>query len=228
MPKRTVIEIDEDLCVGCGLCTNACMQGAIEMVNGKAKLVKEDYCDGLGNCIEECPVNAITFIEKEINSKQSESEEKLPCGCPGSMSKEIKRENNISKSEDILNHHSQSYLTNWPVQMKLIPVSASYLKNADILLSADCVPFAYANFHKDFIETKPVIIGCPKLDESDLYIDKLAKIIEENQIKSVKIIKMEVPCCSGLIHIAKKAIEKAEVNIPLEIVTISIDGKIAS
>ncbi len=230
---RKIIKIDEEKCNGCGACATACHEGAIEMVNGKAKLTRENYCDGLGDCLPACPTNAITFEEREapaydeaavMASKQKKQQEKLPCGCPGSQSKQIKRENNECSVPET---SVSSKLSQWPVQIKLVPIQAPYFDGAGLLIAADCTAYAYGNFHNDFIRNRVTLIGCPKLDDID-YSEKLTEIIRRNDIKSVTIVRMEVPCCGGLEYAAKKALQASGKFIPWSVVTISTDGKIIS
>ncbi len=229
---RKIIKIDEEKCNGCGACAEACHEGAIEMVNGKARLTKEDYCDGLGDCLPACPTNAISFEEREAPAYNEEAVRqakmknfgvKLPCGCPGTQSKAIKRENDAQdiRSGPVVT----SKLSQWPVQIKLVPVNAPYFDNANLLIAADCTAFAYGNFHNDFIRNHITLIGCPKLDDGD-YSEKLTAIISNNNIKSVKIVRMEVPCCGGIENAVKQALQKSGKFIPWQVVTISTDGKI--
>lgn len=228
---RKIIKIDEDKCNGCGACAAACHEGAIEMINGKAKLTREDYCDGLGDCLPACPVDAISFEEREapeyneaavLASKKAKASSPLPCGCPGTNSKAIVREKNkVSASVAV----SQSQLSQWPVQIKLVPVNAPYFDNANLLVAADCTAFAYGNFHNEFIRNHITLIGCPKLDEGD-YADKLTHIISSNNIKSVTIVRMEVPCCGGIENAVKRALQASGKFLPWRVVTISTDGRI--
>ena len=209
---RKIIHIDEDKCNGCGACANACHEGAIGMVNGKAKLLRDDYCDGLGDCLPACPTNAISFVEREAaeydrtaveeNMKRKAAQNSMPhhAGCPGAMMRQIAPKNDIADFEST--KKMQSQLQNWPVQIKLAPINAPYFSSANLLIAADCTAYAYANFHSEFIKGKIVLIGCPKLDDID-YSEKLTQIIKQNDIKSVTIVRMEVPCCGGLEHAVK-------------------------
>ena len=228
---RKIIKIDEEKCNGCGACAVACHEGAIDMIDGKAKLVRENYCDGLGDCLPACPTGAISFEEREapaydeVAVKQAQMKKRadtLPCGCPGTQSKALNRETISAVSQNI-----QSQLMQWPCQIKLVPVNAPYFDNANLLIAADCTAYAYGNFHNEFIHNHITIIGCPKLDEGD-YQDKLTQIIANNNIKSVKIVRMEVPCCGGIENAAKRAIQNSGKFIPWQVVTISTDGKIIS
>ena len=227
---RKIIKIDEEKCNGCGACAAACHEGAIDMIDGKAKLVRENYCDGLGDCLPACPVDAISFEEREAPAYDEEavkqaqlkkSADTLPCGCPGTQSKALKRETISAESTQSI--HSQ--LMQWPCQIKLVPVNAPYFDDANLLIAADCTAYAYGNFHNEFIKGHITIVGCPKLDEGD-YADKLTQIIANNNIKSVKIVRMEVPCCGGIENAAKRAIQNSGKFIPWQVVTISTDGKI--
>ncbi len=217
--SKKIIKIDEEKCVGCGLCANACKQSAIEIIDGKAKVTREDYCDGIGNCLPVCPVNAISFSEKNIVEK---NEKALPCGCPGSNSKELKPKEQVV---DNSMNQSASALRQWPVQIKLVPENAPYFKNSHLLIAADCTAYAYANFHNEFMKNKVTLIGCPKLDEGD-YTDKLTKIITNNSIKSVTVARMEVPCCGGIENATVNALKASGKFIPWQIVTISTEGSI--
>ncbi|MBE6954557.1 MAG: 4Fe-4S dicluster domain-containing protein [Ruminococcaceae bacterium] len=224
---RKIIQIDEDKCNGCGACAAACHEGAIEMVNGKAKLTREDYCDGLGDCLPACPTDAITFVEREapaydekavLKAKQAA---KQVFSCPGTRARQIKPEAPAAQMPGVM----PSQLAQWPCQIKLVPVNAPYFENANLLIAADCTAFAYGNFHNDFIRNHITLIGCPKLDEGD-YAEKLTRIIAGNNIKSVKIVRMEVPCCGGLENAVKRAIQASGKFIPWQVVTISTDGRI--
>ena len=228
---RKIIKIDEEKCNGCGACAASCHEGAIEMINGKAKLTREDYCDGLGDCLPACPTNAITFEEREApaydedavrQAKMKQFGVKLPCGCPGTQSKVIKRE---LTAPAVKAASVTSQLSQWPCQIKLVPINAPYFEDANLLIAADCTAYAYANFHQDFIRNHITLIGCPKLDEGD-YTEKLTQIISNNHIKSVKIVRMEVPCCGGLENAVKHALQASEKFIPWQVITVSTDGRI--
>lgn len=227
---RKIIKIDQEKCNGCGACASACHEGAIEMINGKAKLTREDYCDGLGDCLPACPVDAITFEEREapanneaavLAAKEKKVSPPLPCGCPGTHSKAIERESHYSA----VSNHVTSQLCQWPVQIKLVPVNAPYFAGANLLVAADCTAYAYGNFHNEFIRNHITLIGCPKLDDGD-YAEKLTAIIANNEIKSVTVARMEVPCCGGIEFAVKKALQTSGKFIPWRVVTISTDGKI--
>lgn len=209
---RRIIEIDEIKCNGCGVCAKACHERAIGMVDGKAKLLRDDYCDGLGDCLPTCPTGAIQFVEREaaaydeeavkINMKKKQEEQKQP-----------------------LSYESQ--LSQWPIQIKLVPENAPYFQGADLLIAADCTAYAYGDFHNRFIKGKITLIGCPKLDMVE-YAEKLTKIISNNDIKSITVVRMEVPCCGGIEYAAKTALQNSEKFIPWRVVTIATDGKILS
>lgn len=226
---RKIIKINEEKCNGCGACAAACHEGAIEMVNGKAKLTREDYCDGLGDCLPACPTNAITFEEREapaydeaavLKAKREKEGGVLPCGCPGTQSKAINRE-----AVPAVQTAVYSQLRQWPCQIKLVPVNAPYFDGAHLLIAADCTAYAYGNFHNDFMRNKITIIGCPKLDSID-YTEKLTAIIKNNDVKSVTVVRMEVPCCGGIENAVKNALMSSGKFIPWQVVTISTDGKI--
>lgn len=195
---RKIIQIDEEKCNGCGACAEACHEGAIGMIEGKARLLRDDYCDGLGDCLPVCPAGAITFVEREADEYNEMA---------------------------VLEHKNTSRLRQWPVQIKLVPVNAPYFKGAKLLVAADCTAYAYADFHNKFIKNHITLVGCPKLDSVD-YADKLTEIIRSNEIKSVTVVRMEVPCCGGIENAVKNALAAAGKLIPWQVVTISTDGRI--
>ena len=226
--KRRIIEIDREKCNGCGACAEACHEGAIGMVDGKAVLLRDDYCDGLGDCLPTCPTGAIRFVEREalpydeaaVKKHMEARGKSCPSGgCPGQRTQTIQREA-VHMQENVA-----SQLQNWPVQIKLTPLRAPYFDGAKLLIAADCTAYAYAQFHKDFIAGKVTLIGCPKLDGVD-YSEKLTAIIRDNDIRSVTIVRMEVPCCGGLEFAAKNALQASGKFIPWQVVTIGIDGSI--
>ncbi|MBE6949554.1 MAG: ferredoxin [Ruminococcaceae bacterium] len=226
---RKIINIDEEKCNGCGICVEACHEGAIGMVNGKARLLRDDYCDGLGDCLPACPTGAISFVEREaaaydeaaVMANKAKEKAPLPCGCPGTQSKAIKRK----VEEYVPSTKAVSQLRQWPVQIKLVPVNAPYFNGAKLLVAADCTAFAYGNFHNDFIRNHITLIGCPKLDMVD-YSEKLTQIIKNNDIKSVTVVRMEVPCCGGIENAVKNALQASGKFIPWQVVTVSTDGRI--
>jgi Pyruvate/2-oxoacid:ferredoxin oxidoreductase delta subunit len=234
--RRNIIKIDKEKCNGCGQCVLACAEGAIQITDGKARLVKDSYCDGLGACIGECPTGALQ-IEERIAEPFDESfqpqppsqPEPLPaCGCPGTMTQSLK--GNSFQQKNPVNSlpvkERQSLLENWPVQLTLVPTEAPYLKNASLVIAADCVPFTYPAFHEKFLTGKVLLIGCPKLDNVDLYEDKLAQIFRQNRIKELNIVYMEVPCCRGLIPMVQNALLQSGAKVPVKINQISIKGEI--
>lgn len=250
--KRKIITINEELCDGCGNCVSACSEGALQLVNGKAKLVKEDFCDGFGDCIGDCPTGALIIEEREskpfdieatreylLNTKgkeavwrMEEAQKKhepypeatppLACGCPGSMAQTIHR---IQEKSEPQPRTIASQLRNWPVQIHLLPLKAPYYQGADLLVAADCCAFAYGGFHNDFIRDKTLAIGCPKLDNAGAYQEKLAAILRENDIRSITVAYMEVPCCRGLVRLVDEAIQASGKDIPSETVKIGIQGQ---
>jgi len=251
---RKIIKINEEKCNGCGLCVSACHEGAIGMVDGKAKLLRDDYCDGLGDCLPVCPTDAITFEEREAlayneeevkrnmenraagsqaaecQSAESEALDPLPCGCPGTHSRPIHREPATAEKAEAAAEKAPaqpvtSQLTQWPVQIKLVPVGAPYFENANLLVAADCAAYAYGSFHNDYMRNKVTLIGCPKLDEGD-YSEKLTAILKANNIKSVTVVRMEVPCCGGIENAVKAALKDSGKMIPWQVVTISTDGRV--
>lgn len=227
---RKIIEINEEKCNGCGACANACHEGAIGMVNGKAKLLRDDYCDGLGDCLPACPTGAITFVEREAAAydheavqaaRRQKEETPLPCGYPGSQSRSIERKETVPAAVEF----SPSQLRQWPVQIRLAPVNAPYFHGAKLLIAADCTAYAYAAFHEKFIKGHITLVGCPKLDPVD-YSEKLTQILRDNDIQSVTVVRMEVPCCGGLTHAVKTALQNSGKFLPWQVVTISTDGRI--
>lgn len=254
---RKIIMIDESLCNGCGLCVSACHEGALQLVDGKARLVSDSYCDGLGACLPECPTNAIKIIEREaaafdeaaVAAKQAAepatsktqptsapsappretpaAQPPLACGCPGKLAKTIARPGGPAsvRAAGDLPAAPTSALVNWPVQIKLVPVNAPYLKNAALLIAADCTAFAFPDIHRRFMTNKVTLIGCPKLDEGD-YAEKLTAILRANDIRSVTVLRMEVPCCAGIAHAAQRALVASGKMIPWHVVTIATDGAI--
>ena len=232
--KRRIIEIDRDKCNGCGACAAACHEGAIAMVNGKAQLMRDDYCDGLGDCLPACPTGAISFVEREaaaydeqavLANKQKKMQQgmSLHGGCPGTRMRTFRHE--TASGAEPAPSAAQSRLSQWPVQIKLVPVRAPFFDGAKLLIAADCTAYAYAAFHERFIKGHITLVGCPKLDSVD-YSEKLTEIIRSNDIKSVTVVRMEVPCCGGLEHAAKTALQQSGKFIPWQVVTISTDGRI--
>lgn len=238
--RRNIIEIDEELCTGCGQCITDCAEGALKIVDGKAKLVSDRYCDGLGACLNGCPTGALKVTQRDADDfdeeavhdhlkalKEAEAarERTLACGCPSATIQTFARSGSPQKSEE---QHTQatSALTHWPVQIRLVPPTAPFLKNADLLVAADCTPVAYPTFHRDFLDGKAVMIGCPKFDDASAYVEKFAQIFQANNIKSVTVVVMEVPCCAGLPVIVKRAMEMAGKTVPLEQIVISAGGDV--
>jgi ferredoxin len=232
---RKIIQIDENNCTGCGECITSCAEGALALVNGKAKLVKEKYCDGLAACLKECPSGALKIVEREAEGFDEEAamehvkELKQPakpiaCGCPGSAVREIKQiktgreEERAAKQSPMLSH--------WPVQLTLVPAGAKFLDRTDVMLIADCVPFAYPDMHVDFIKDHSVLVACPKLDNAEAHLAKLTEILKKSDINSLTVLHMEVPCCSGLVYIAQKALAASGKNIPFKEITIGVNGEI--
>jgi Pyruvate/2-oxoacid:ferredoxin oxidoreductase delta subunit len=259
MAVRTVVQIDEDKCDGCGLCVPGCAEGALQIVDGKAKLVSDIYCDGLGACLGECPQGAITLVEREAEEfdekavKQrlkemdrkpiahdheydhghghsaeaakagKEKVEDLACGCPGTLSQKFDRPQATAPSHGG-GPAAASMLGNWPVQIMLVPPKAPYLDGADLLIAADCAPFAYGDFHRRFLEGKTLLVGCPKLDSVDVYLEKLTAIFRDNDIRSIGVVYMEVPCCGGLVQLVKSALDKSGRRISTTLYKIGIKG----
>ena len=232
---RRIIQIDREKCNGCGACAKACHEGAIAMVDGKAELMRDDYCDGLGDCLPACPTGAITFVEREaaaydeqavMENKQKKMRKEgmtLPCGCPGSQSRQIKRAEDPHAGAQCAVQESR--LSQWPVQIKLVPVNAPYFDGAKLLIAADCTAYAYAAFHERFMRGHITLVGCPKLDSVD-YAEKLTEIIRENDVKSVTVVRMEVPCCGGLERAAVTALKNSGKFIPWQVVTVTLDGRL--
>lgn len=226
---RKIIKIDREKCNGCGLCVNACHEGAIEIVDGKAWLARENYCDGLGDCLPACPTGAITFEEREapaydeaaVLAAKAKKTAATPCGCPGTQAR------HLEKAACACNAEVPSQLRQWPVQIKLVPVTAPWFQDADVLIAADCTAYAYGNFHNDFMQNRVTLVGCPKLDGVD-YSEKLTAIFANNAIAGITLTRMLVPCCGGLEAAVKKAIAASGKKLPLRIVTISPDGEIVN
>lgn len=225
---RKIIRIDEAACNGCGACAAACHEGAIEMVNGKARLTREDYCDGLGDCLPACPTDAISFEEREapaydeaavLAAKRKKQAAAQPCGCPGARAAAIAHADAAPAGPAV------SRLSQWPVQIKLAPISAPYFDGAHLLVAADCTAYAYGNFHEDFIRGRVTLIGCPKLDAVD-YAQKLAAILAHNDIVSVTVVRMQVPCCGGLEQAVRRALQASGKDLPCRVITLSTDGRI--
>ena len=230
---RKIIKIDEEKCNGCGLCAEACHEGAIDMVDGKAKLVRENFCDGFGDCLPNCPTGAISFEEREAPEYDEEAVKRAQMikkmqqagGCPGSRFMELQREEKEAEPQTAVSGKPVSRLGQWPCQIKLLPTQAPFYDGAKLLIAADCTAYAYANMHEDFMKGKITLIGCPKLDDID-YTEKLTAIIRDNDIKSVTLVRMEVPCCGGLQRAAENAIKASGKFLQWQVVTISRDGKI--
>lgn len=247
MSVRKIIEIDEERCDGCGQCVLACAEGALKIVDGKAKVISDIFCDGLGACIGDCPRDALRIVEREAPRFDEEAVKahldgdgprgtvdmahdhtsEAPCGCPSSKPMVVRRiPQHVSKGDVKEDSHTPSELTNWPVQWKLIQPESQFYKNADILIAADCVPFAFGGFHKRFLKGKPMVIGCPKLDEQDPYLAKLTALFREAAPKSVHIVIMEVPCCKGLVRMVNEAMRKADCDAPVTVTVVGIDGQV--
>jgi ferredoxin len=234
---RQVIKIDEEKCDGCGLCAEACHEGAIQIIDGKAKLVSDSYCDGLGDCIGECPRGAISFETREAafydeeavkRNQAARQEDSLPCGCPGTASRSLAREENATPCKDSAAPPAseQSTLSNWPIQLKLVPVNAPWLQGADVLLAADCSAASIPDFHGKYLDGKILLMGCPKLDDADSYRKKLAEMIQANEFRSLHVVIMEVPCCGSLTRLAEEAVEKARKSLDLKKTVVDVRGKV--
>lgn len=239
MTIRKIVQIDEEKCNGCGLCIPNCVEGALKIVDSKAKLVSDVYCDGLGACLGHCPQDAINIIEREAvefdealaeeNMKENEKKEKTALhqvhqhhgGCPGSMMRQFG-----NRAQEDSNVKVSSQLRQWPVQLTLVSPDAPYFKGSDLLVTADCVPFAYGNYHNDFLKGKTVVVGCPKLDDVQYYVEKLKELIRKNDLESITVLRMQVPCCGGMAMAAKSARDSSGINIPIKVVTIGIEGDI--
>ena len=234
MVMRNIVKIDEEKCDGCGQCVNACAEGAIEIIDGKAKMVSEVYCDGLGACIGHCPQDAITVEQREADEFDEEAtkahlaekkslQQQSDFVCPGMMTKNLRDKAEPTESGSV---SVPSQLSHWPVQLKLVSPQGPYFANADLLLVADCVPFAMGDFHNRFLKGRSIAVGCPKLDDSQFYIEKLAEIIRINGLNSLTVIHMEVPCCFGLTHIAREAIARSGIELAFKDVTVSLQGNV--
>ena len=244
---RNIVKIDEEKCTGCGQCVTACAEGAIAIIDGKARLISDVYCDGLGACLGECPEGAITIEQRQAEAfdeeaakkhieqqqmrqfpekKSSHKKEALPCGCSGMMERQLQPGNTDTVHSPAESQPSQ--LGNWPVQLKLVSPQAAYFQDADLLLVADCVPFAFADFHRQYLRGNPVVVGCPKLDDGQYYVEKLTDILKASTIKSLTVMRMEVPCCSGLSRITEMSLAASGKNIPICDVTVGIQGEIVN
>jgi ferredoxin len=248
---RKIVKIDEEKCDGCGTCVPSCAEGALQIIDGKAKLISEVYCDGLGACLGECPMDAITIEEREADDfdeaaveahlhQQEHAEDTLPCGCPsatvtefekppafaGCPSANVARFTRETQSEATATEteRQDSMLGHWPVQLTLVPPTAPFLKGADVVLAADCVPFAYPEFHRDFLKNRSLLVACPKLDDYQAHLQKLVAILREADVNSLRVLHMEVPCCSGLVHMAQQAIAASGKDVPFSEVTIGVRG----
>jgi len=232
---RKIISIDEEKCNGCGACVPACAEGALRIVDGKVKLISETFCDGLGACLGECPQGAITIEEKVAEGfdetavkrhleKDKLAQERLPCGCPSTSVTQFTQQEKMGFAGT--EKHLSSGLSHWPVQLALVPPTAPFLQGARLVLAADCVPFAYANFHQSFLENHSLLVACPKLDDFQAHLEKLTEILRRSEVKGLTVVHMEVPCCLGLVHLARQALKLSNKTITLEEVTISIRGEI--
>ena len=235
---RKIIKIDEEKCNGCGACVPACVEGAFQIIDGKAKLISEQYCDGLGACLGECPQGAITIEEREAEEfneaaveqhlhlkEPAQVTDELPCGCPSTAVTQFERRTSSEISAmEIAEATIESRLTHWPVQLTLVPPAAPFLQGADLLLAADCVPFAYPSFHQEFLQDHALVVACPKLDDFEAHLSKLTQILQHAEPRSLTVVHMEVPCCFGLVHMAKQAILASGKDIPFKEITIGVKG----
>ncbi|MEW5784789.1 MAG: 4Fe-4S binding protein [Bacillota bacterium] len=236
---RKIIKIDEEKCDGCGLCIPSCAEGALQVIDGKARLIEDRFCDGLGNCLGECPQGAIEIIEREaapfdetaveehLRNQASSLQAAAPCACAGSMERAIRQETRppvqpVSGTAEPL----EAELSHWPIQLHLVPPQARFLQGQDLLISADCVSYAFADFHRQLLKGKSLIIGCPKLDDVNSYHQKLIEIFKQNEIKSITLAYMEVPCCHGLVQMVRSALKQSGKEIPVREVVVTVDGKI--
>ena len=234
--SRKILKIDEEKCNGCGACVPSCAEGALQVINGKAKLISEQYCDGLGACLGECPLGAITIEEREAEEFNEEAVERhlqstehvtdeLPCGCSSATVTQFERRTSTDiPAAEVAYSPQQSMLTHWPVQLTLVPPSAPFLQRADMVLAADCVPFAYPGFHQEFLKDHALVIACPKLDNFEAHLRKLTEILRHSEPSSLTVVHMEVPCCFGLVHMAQQAILASGKNIPFKEITIGVKG----
>ncbi len=235
---RKIVHIDEEKCNGCGVCVPSCAEGAIQIIDDKARLVSEKYCDGLGACLGECPQGAITIEERKAEGfdeqavhhhfEEMKETETLPCGCSSATVAQFEPAAAAAAVGQKAAAHQPSGLSHWPVQLRLVPPTAPFLQNADLLLTADCVPFAYGGFHQDFIRDHAVLVACPKLDDFEEHLQKLTEILRRSSVKSLTVVHMEVPCCSGLVHMASQAVRASGRNIPLQEVVIGTRGDLKS
>ena len=237
--QREIVRIDEEKCDGCGLCVSACAEGAIELVKGKARLVSEVYCDGLGACLGECPQGAITIEEREgdpfdeeaarhhLEAKKHDAET-LPCGCPSASVTQFEAKGATDRAQATTEVTPRSELGHWPVQLTLVPPTAPFLQEADLVLAADCVPFACAGFHQHFLRDHALLVACPKLDDFQAHLRKLTDVFRHSSVKSITVVRMEVGCCRGLVQMAEHAIAASSRDIPLRVVVIGIRGEVKS
>lgn len=238
---RQIVKIDEEKCDGCGLCVPACAEGALQIIDGKAKLIREQYCDGLGACLGECPQGAITIEERESDEFNEEAVEhhlqskepaqvsdELPCGCPSATVTQFEKQTGTGTPAVEIAGTAKSMLAHWPVQLTLVPPSAPFLQGADLLLAADCVPFAYPGFHQKFLKDHALVIACPKLDDFEAHLKKLTEILRHSEPKRLTVAHMEVPCCFGLVHMAQQAILDSGKDIPFAEVTVGVRGDLKS